>query len=169
MLDHSDGGVLPCRIDDESEFFTLAGSLLAAGTGSITFLSQQSKKKKSKKRRRSEAVATDATPATEAHAAIPSAARAEAPSDGLSAKARKKAEKQARRAAALGPPAGAPALASAPPGQGQTAMAPPSAARSLHNQEPAGKLNSLLLVELHHNEAPRTAACVCLAACFLSC
>lgn len=126
------------KIDDESEFFTLAGSLLAAGTGSITFLSQQSKKKKSKKRRRSEAVATDATPATEAHAAIPSAARAEAPSDGLSAKARKKAEKQARRAAALGPPAGAPALASAPPGQGQTAMAPPSAARSLHNQEPAG-------------------------------
>ncbi|DBA93357.1 TPA: hypothetical protein ACH3X2_003634 [Trebouxia sp. C0005] len=54
------------KVDDESEFFTLAGSLLAPGTGDVTYLSQQAKKT-NKKRRHSEAAATDA-PATAAAA-----------------------------------------------------------------------------------------------------
>lgn len=47
------------KVDDESEFFTLAGSLLAPGTGDVVYVSQQAKKK-DKKRRHSEAAATDA-------------------------------------------------------------------------------------------------------------
>ncbi|KAL3137611.1 hypothetical protein ABBQ38_004888 [Trebouxia sp. C0009 RCD-2024] len=122
------------KIDDESEFFTLAGSLLAAGTGNITFLTQQSNKKR-KKRRHSEAVGTDATPTSDANAATPPVAA----SDGLSAKARKKAAKQARRsaAAASGSAEAAP-LAGPPQEQAQAAMAPPSTARPLHNQDAAG-------------------------------
>lgn len=50
---------LQCRVDDESEFFTLGGSLLASGTGEVGFVTAQANKK-AKKRRRSEAVATDA-------------------------------------------------------------------------------------------------------------
>lgn len=48
-----------CRVDDESEFFTLGGSLLASGTGEVGFVTAQANKK-AKKRRRSEAVTTDA-------------------------------------------------------------------------------------------------------------
>lgn len=46
-------------MDDESEFFTLGGSLLASGTGEVGFVTAQANKK-AKKRRRSEAVTTDA-------------------------------------------------------------------------------------------------------------
>lgn len=118
----------------------MAGSLLAAGTGNITFLTHQSNRK-GKKRRRCEAVATDATPASEANAAAPFVARADAASDGLSAKARKKAAKQARRSAAASGSAEAVPLAGAPQEQAQAAMAPDSTARSLHNHGPAGKLH----------------------------
>lgn len=92
-------------MDDESEFFTLAGSLLAAGTGSVAYLTQQSKKK-SKKRRRSEAADTDAAPNNAAGASVMEAAaeaavtsaRANAVPDGLPAKT-KKAGKEHRKAA----------------------------------------------------------------------
>ena len=49
-------------MDDESEFFTLGGSLLASGTGEVGFVTAQANKKgkKEKKRRHSEAAATDA-------------------------------------------------------------------------------------------------------------
>lgn len=72
----------------------------------------------------------------------------DAASDGLSAKARKKAAKQARRsaAAASGSAEAAP-LAGPPQEQAQAAMAPPSTARPLHNQDAAGKLKSLWCTE----------------------
>ena len=135
-----------CRIDDESEFFTMAGSLLAAGTGSIAFIGQQARAK-SKKRRRSEAAATDASP-SQAPAAIAQApANLDPAPDGLSAKARKKAAKQLSRAPVSGS-ARATALVGAGtaptvPAQNQVDTAPDSTTRSLHNQEVAGKFNPL--------------------------
>ncbi|DBB12505.1 TPA: hypothetical protein ACH3X3_005304 [Trebouxia sp. C0006] len=64
------------KVDDESEFFTLAGSLLVPGTGDVAYLSQQAKMT-NKKRRHSEAAATDA-PAAAAAAAPAGAATAAA-------------------------------------------------------------------------------------------
>lgn len=51
-------------MDDESEFFTLGGSLLASGTGEVGFVTAQAAKK-DRKRRRSEAAATDAPTAVQ--------------------------------------------------------------------------------------------------------
>ena len=124
----------------------MAGSLLAAGTGNIAFVNRQAKAK-SKKRRHSEAAATDATPREAPAAAAPPFARSAPQSDGLSAKQQKKAAKQLRRAAASGSARATNAAlvgaetAPTVPGQTQAAAAAPdSAARSLHNQEVAGKL-----------------------------
>ena len=126
----------------------MAGSLLAAGTGSIAFMSQQAKAK-SKKRRHSEAAATDATTSQAPTAAALLSARLDPVSDGLSAKERKKAAKQLRRAAMSGS-ARAPDIAlggagTAPSvlGQTQAATAPDSSTRTLHHQEVAGRLNPL--------------------------
>ena len=124
----------------------MAGSLLAAGTGSIGFISQQAKAK-SKKRRRSEAAATDASRQEAAAATAPPLARPDQAADGLSAKERKKAAKQLRRAAASGS-ARATALVDAGtgptvPAQAQAPIAPDSTTRPIHNQEVAGKLNPL--------------------------
>ncbi|KAL0053672.1 hypothetical protein WJX82_009167 [Trebouxia sp. C0006] len=68
------------KVDDESEFFTLAGSLLVPGTGDVAYLSQQAKMT-NKKRRHSEAAATDA-PAAAAAAAPAATAAAAAPNTG---------------------------------------------------------------------------------------
>lgn len=116
----------------------MAGSLLAAGTGSITFLSQQSKTK-SKKRRRSEAVATDAAPGAAPAAALP-AARVDPSSEGLSAKARQKAAKQLRRAAASGSGRAEGHEQEEPKAEAQAATDPDSSTKSLPSQEIAGKL-----------------------------
>lgn len=51
-------------MDDESEFFTLGGSLLASGTGEVGFVTAQAARK-DRKRRRSEAAATDAPTAVQ--------------------------------------------------------------------------------------------------------
>lgn len=128
---------LSCRIDDESEFFTLAGSLLATGTGSIAFISQQAKAK-SKKRRRSEAAATDATPSESPAAAIPTSALPDPASDKASAKARRKAAKQLRKAAEKGS-ARAAAPVGAVPEQAPAATAPDNT-RWSDDREVAGKL-----------------------------
>ena len=130
----------------------MAGSLLAAGTGSIAFISQQAKAK-SKKRRRSEAAATDASPREDAAATTSPLARPDLAADGLSAKERKKAAKQMRRAAASGSARASvlvdagtcptvPASTIRRP-QTQALNAPDSTTRSFHNQEVAGKFSPL--------------------------
>ncbi|DBA91577.1 TPA: hypothetical protein ACH3X1_003191 [Trebouxia sp. C0004] len=85
-------------VDDESEFFTLAGSLLVPGTGDVIYLSQQAKNK-NKKRRHSDAAATDA-PAAAAAAAPPVTATAAAAANTPAAAAKPSAAKAAAKASA---------------------------------------------------------------------
>ena len=128
----------------------MAGSLLAAGTGSIAFISQQAKAK-SKKRRRSEAAATDATPSQAPTGIAQPPAHLDSASDGLSAKARKKAAKQLRRASVSGSARATDLMdaGTAPtvPALTQAAPASDSTTRSLQNQEVAGKFQPPLAIE----------------------